>query len=180
MLRCGLETRIALWGTRERGILALAGVLMTEIGDDIAVEVVAWRWSMLAWLDFWNMIELFVVVLAMGVALGCKCATKVTKEKPRVIPAAPPVAPATAPLRCEYCPDRVNPNLFPYKYCGCCGASPSYHHGRCCPLKREKITLRTIGTQSQCTYKHHVLTPRFHVLPEQSAGVFFPDDWSDY
>ena len=85
---------------------------MTEIGDDIAVEVVAWRWSMLAWLDFWNMIELFVVVLAMGVALGCKCATKVTKEKPREIPAAPPVAPATVPLRCEYCPDRVNPNLF--------------------------------------------------------------------
>ena len=68
-------------GTRERGILALAGVLMTEIGDDIAVEVVAWRWSMLAWLDFWNVIELFVVALAMGCALGYMCAVKVKKEK---------------------------------------------------------------------------------------------------
>ena len=146
------------------------GALMTEIGDDIAVEVVAWRWSMLAWLDFWNMIELFVVVLAMGVALGYVCAAKVRKEKPRVIP--------VVPLRCEFCTDRVNPNIFPYKRCGSCGASPSYHHGRCCPLKRE-IPKRTIGTQSQCTYKRKLLTPRFHVLPEQAGGVFV-EDCSDY
>ena len=39
---------------------------MTEVGDDIVVEVVAWRWSMLSWLDFWNVIELFIVVPSMG------------------------------------------------------------------------------------------------------------------
>ena len=31
---------------------------------------------------------------------------------------------------------------------------------------------RSIGTQSQCTYKRKLLTPRFHVLPEQADGVF--------
>ena len=39
---------------------------MTEVGDDIVVEVVAWRWSMLSWLDLWNVIELLSVVLSLG------------------------------------------------------------------------------------------------------------------
>ena len=46
--------------------MALVAVLMTEVGDDIVVEVVAWRWSMLSWLDFWSVIELFMIVLSMG------------------------------------------------------------------------------------------------------------------
>ena len=95
--------------------MALVAVLMTEVGDDIVVEVVAWRWSMLSWLDFWSVIELFIVVLSMGVALGCLCATKV--KKARVIPVVPPVVPAKVPLRCEYCTDWVNPQIFPYKRC---------------------------------------------------------------
>ena len=33
-------------------------------------------------------------------------------------------------------------------------------------------TARTLGTQSQCTYKRHWATPRFFVLPPQSDGVF--------
>ena len=31
---------------------------------------------------------------------------------------------------------------------------------------------RTMSTQSQCTYKRKLLTPRFHALPEQADGVF--------
>ena len=109
---------------------------MTEVGDDIVVEVVAWRWSMLSWLDLWNVIELLIVVLSLGVALGWLYATKV--KKAREIPNVPPVVPAThnVPLRCEYCTDAINPQTFPYKNCSGCGASPSYHHGRCCPLKK--------------------------------------------
>ena len=30
---------------------------------------------------------------------------------------------------------------------------------------------RSIGTQSQTTYKRKLLTPRFHVLPEMASGV---------
>ena len=147
---------------------------MTEVGDDIVVEVVAWRWSMLSWLDLWNVIELLIVVLSMGVALGWLCATKV--KKAREIPVVPPVGPAThkVPLRCEYCTDWANPQIFPYKSCSGCGASPSYHHGRCCPLKKKKgeSTKRTVGTQSQCMYKRKVQKPHFHVLPEEGSGVF--------
>ena len=171
-----------LQGTGERGILALVAVLMTEVGDDIVVEVVAWRWSMLSWLDFWNVIELFMVVLSMGVALGCMCATKM--KRTRVIPVVPekpatvPLRPATVPLRCEFCTDSVNPKIFPYKHCSFCGASPSYHHGRCCPLKRE-VSKRTMGAQSQCTYKRKVQKPHFHVLPEEGSGVF-ADSFYDY
>ena len=33
-------------------------------------------------------------------------------------------------------------------------------------------TARTLGTQSQCTYKRHWATPRFYVLPPASDGVF--------
>ena len=148
---------------------------MTEVGDDIVVEVVAWRWSMLSWLDLWNVIELLIVVLSLGVALGWLCATKA--KKAREIPVVPPVESTThtvLPLRCEYCTDRVNPQTFPYKNCSGCGASPSYHHGRCCPMKQKKgeSTKRTVGTQSQCMYKRKAAKPHFHVLPEEGVGVF--------
>ena len=155
-------------------LVAHTGVLMTEIGDDIAVEVVAWRWSMLSWLDFWNVIELFMVILSMGIALGYLCAVRVERARVVHVPAPVPEPPPVRPLRCEFCTDKVNLNLFPYNRCSGCGASPSYHHGRCCPTKREvkKIPMRTIGTQSQCTYKRNLLTPRFYPLPEQAEGVF--------
>ena len=151
--------------------MALVGVLMTELGDDITVEVVAWRWSMLSWLDFWNVIELSLVILFIGFALGYVCA-KYMAEKARPIPCEP--------LKCEYCTDKVNLKIFPYKRCTGCGAAPSYHHGRCCPAKRaaatnekrENSSWRSIGTQSQCTYQRKLLTPRFQVLPEVSGGVF--------
>ena len=160
--------------------MALVAVLMTEVGDDIVVEVVAWRWSMLSWLDFWNVIELFMVVLSMGVALGCMCATKM--KRTRVIPVVPE-KPATVPLRCEFCTDSVNPKIFPYKLCSFCGASPSYHHGRCCPLKWEnwEVSKRTVGTQSQCTYKRpgKVQKPHFHVLPEEGSGACVDSFYDD-
>ena len=130
------------------------------------MEVVAWRWSMLSWLDVWHVIELFVVVLSMGFALGFVYA----KNRPE----------RGAPLRCEFCTDDVNPQIFPYKRCSFCEASPSYHHGRCCLVKKAKEDLmresscscRTIATQSQCTYKRKLLTPRFHVVPEGVDGGF--------
>ena len=179
-----------------------ADVSMTEI----SMEVVAWRWSMLTWLDCWHVVELFVVILSVGFALGyvyakykmrSKGASYDGPERLLPIPSAPPIP--RAPLRCEFCTDRVNPQIFPYPRCTSCGAAPSYHHGRCCPLKKaedkgvqgaanagpvpgstkegvkkedESLCLcRTIATQSQCTYKRNLLTPRFHVLPELAGGV---------
>ena len=153
------------------------------------MEVVAWRWSMLSWLDFWHVIELFVVVLSMGFALGYVYAKR-RIERDCSIPSAPeralPIP--SAPLRCEFCTDDVNPQIFPYKRCSFCGASPSYHHGRCClvkratqgergivapeGMKRGSCLCRTIATQSQCTYNRKLLTPRFQPLPEVAEGVF--------
>ena len=31
---------------------------------------------------------------------------------------------------------------------------------------------RTVGAQSQCTYKRKLVSPRFHVLPQVAGGVF--------
>ena len=39
---------------------------------------------------------------------------------------------------------------------------------------------RTVGTQSQCTYKWKNITPRFQVLPQMSDGVFYPDIEMNY
>ena len=151
--------------------MALLATIMTAVGDDIVVEVVAWRWSMLSWLDFWSVIEMFGIVLSMGIALGWLCATKMKKKSAREIPVVPPSGSTKRPLRCEYCSDPVNPQFFPYKSCAICGASPSCHHGRCCPLKWEN-SRRTVGTHSQCTYKRKVQKPHFHVLPEEGSGAF--------
>ena len=155
-------------------------------------EVVAWRWSMLSWLEVWHAIEMFVVVLSMGFALGYYYAMR-RNERASVlqrqgasydgperasVPERARSIPST-PMRCEYCTDDVNPNIFPYKRCSGCGATPSYHHGRCCPVKKNKegmtakreCSCRSIATQSQCTYKRKLLTPRFLVLPELADGV---------
>ena len=40
--------------------------------------------------------------------------------------------------------------------------------------------IRTVGTQSQCTYKWKNQQPRFQVLPQTSDGVFFPDIEMDF
>ena len=167
---------------------------MTEISMD--AEVVAWRWSLLSWLEVWHVIEVFVVVLSMGFALGYHYAKRqnerasvlqrqgasstVSTDVPEraSVPERARSNPST-PFRCEYCTDDVNPNIFPYKRCSGCGASPSYHHGRCCPVKKNKegmtakreCSCRSIATQSQCTYKRKLLTPRFACLPELADGV---------
>ena len=145
---------------------------------EISVEVVAWRWSMQSWLDFWHVKELFVVILSMGFALGYVYAKYRIESKGASYdgPERSRLPIPSAPLRCEFCTDKVNPQIFPYNRCSFCGASPSYHHGRCCPEKRtegmkRKISWRTIATQSQCTYKRKLLTPRFLVLPELAEGV---------
>ena len=40
------------------------------------------------------------------------------------------------------------------------------------PAAVVRSAARTLGTQSQCTYKRHWATPRFYVLPPASDGVF--------
>ena len=49
----------------------------------------------------------------------------------------------------------------------------------------EKITVgtqstelkkRTVGAQSQCTYKRKIVSPRFQVLPQVAGGVFCEDE----
>ena len=167
---------------------------MTEISMD--AEVVAWRWSLLSWLEVWHVIEMFVVVLSMGFALGYHYAKRqnertsvlqrqgasssISTDVPVPERAQQARSNPSAPFRCEYCTDDVNPNIFPYKRCSGCGASPSYHHGRCCPVKKmnkegmtakRECSCRSIATQSQCTYKRKLLTPRFACLPELADGV---------
>ena len=171
---------------------------MTEISFD--ADVVACRWS-LSWWQVWHVIEMFVVVLSMGFALGYCYAKRQNErtsvlqnaqrqgasndgpEKGRSIPLEESGSQTTlisTSMRCEYCTDDVNPNIFPYKYCSGCGAKPAYHHGRCCPVRKmfkegvntkRECSCRSIATQSQCTYKRKLLTPRFFPLPESSAGV---------
>ena len=36
---------------------------------------------------------------------------------------------------CEFCRRRFPPERFPFHACFYCGASPSWHHGRCCPQR---------------------------------------------
>ena len=158
-------------------------------------EVVAWRWSMLSWLDVWHAIEMFVVVLSMGVALGYSYAKR-RNERASVLQRqgasydGPERASVPVPerarsrlMRCEYCTDDVNPNIFPYKHCSGCGASPSYHHGRCCSVKKAKAGLkkesesscpcRTIACQAPCTHTsvRKCRAPRFLLLPNMADGV---------
>ena len=140
------------------------------------------------------MVETFVVVLSMGFALGYFYAKR-RNDKASVLQRQGashdgpvqgashdgPVQPdrVIVPMRCEYCTDVVNPNIFPYKRCSGCGATPSYHHGRCCPVKKYKEGMtanrecfcRSVATQSQCTYTRKRLTPRFRELPEFASGV---------
>ena len=46
------------------------------------------------------------------------------------------------------------------------------------PAAVVRSAARTLGTQSQCTYKRHWATPRFYVLPPASDGVFI-DGWEE-
>ena len=180
---------------RERGILALpkgarylGPSLVRVLMNELSAEVIAWRWSMLSWGGLWDVIGPFIVVLSMGFALGYVIAKYRFDSSARVIPSVPAPAEAptprsqipSAPLRCEFCTDDVNLQIFPYPRCSFCGASPSYHHGRCCLVKKRaskekressNSSWRTIATQSQCTYKRKLLTPRFYPLPESAEGV---------
>ena len=36
-------------------------------------------------------------------------------------------------IGCEICGRWYPPSPFPFPHCSICGATPSYHHGRCCP-----------------------------------------------
>ena len=167
------------------------GALMVEISMD--AEVVAWRGGLLSWLEVWHVTEMFFVVLSMGFALGYYYAKRqnerasVLQRQKALLTDVPEKASVperarsipSALIRCEYCTDDVNPAIFPYKRCSGCGATPSYHHGRCCPVKKNKegmiakreCSCRSIATQSQCTYKRKLLTPRFLLLPELADGV---------
>ena len=36
---------------------------------------------------------------------------------------------------CEFCRKRFRGEIFPFRVCDFCGDEPSWHHGRCCPLR---------------------------------------------
>ena len=53
------------------------------------------------------------------------------------------------------------------------------NRGRIVAMMKDKAR-RTVGTQSQCTYKWKYAAPRFQVLPQMSDGVFdFEVDYVD-
>ena len=118
---------------------------MTDIGDKIAID--DWRWNMLSGLGLWNVIELLVVILSMGFALGYMCAVKFERARMKSIPVGPKVVPGSPP---------------PWTDRQSSSGSGTQAKG---------ASRRTIATQSQCTYKRKILTPRFHVLPNQADGV---------
>ena len=43
---------------------------------------------------------------------------------------------STETFVCQFCRLTMQGERFPFAYCRSCGDSPSWHHGRCCPLKR--------------------------------------------
>ena len=47
---------------------------------------------------------------------------------------------AAEPTVCEICSEWFlgEPQPFKFPYCSGCGAAPSYHHGRCCPLRQNQ------------------------------------------
>ena len=114
-------------------------VMLNEVGDKIAMRVDSWRWGMLSWSDLWNVIELLVVTLSMGFALGYMCAVKFERARMKPIPVGTKIVKQSTST---------------------------------VGTQSKGASRRTIGTQSQCTYKRKLLTPRFHVLPEQADGVF--------
>ena len=93
-----------------------------------------------------TMIELFIILL-VGFALGYMCAVnteraQVNSTSINVVPGSPVPGPESA-------------------------RQVSSGSG----VQSQGVSRRTIATQSQCTYKRKILTPRFHVLPNLADGV---------
>ena len=72
-------------------------------------------------------------------------------------------------LACEYCQIGKFPHLtFPFAACKFCGASPSYHHGRCCidkPLLRPHSLRSDLGSSLSAN----------SVKTDKRVGVFVVD-----
>ena len=45
--------------------------------------------------------------------------------------------------------------------------------------EEKKRDSRTVGTQSQCTYRLDLMTPRFQPLPDRSTGVWEHGEYDD-
>ena len=105
-----------------------------DVGDQIVIRAVD-NWQWLPKIDLWNVIELLLIVFAMGFVIGYMCAVK--SERARSA-----------------------------------GAGNAKPNTNAVGTQSRRALRRTIGTQSQCTYKRKIVTPRFHVLPDQADGVF--------
>ena len=130
---------------------------------------------------YWDLLCVLLIVWLMGFMCGFGCAVKIwpLEHRPkcqcRCVDGGCPHRPGKGYRRlCNVCGLLVGP--------GCCWLGDDV--GRChmCapdyepdPEPRGTKTMsrtRTLGTQSQTTYKRKLLTPRFHVLPEVAGGVF--------
>ena len=66
---------------------------------------------------------------------------------------------------CEYCSKPMKE--FPFPSCSFCKASPSFHHGRCCPVKNMATGLKEVAPEAvfSCATTRHA----FHLSPFLSA-----------
>ena len=59
---------------------------LTVVVEQIAIRVDSGHWNMLSWLDLWDVIELLVVTLSVGFALGYMCAVRFERVRTKNIP----------------------------------------------------------------------------------------------
>ena len=102
-----------------------------------------------------DVIGVLVMIWLSGFVLGFVCAIKVWPFKVWPI--------EQKPLSAGYEPDPEPKEEKPQSSTRTIGTNPM------CPSFWQGT--RSIGTQSQTTYKRKLLTPRFHVLPEMASGV---------
>ena len=87
MLRWGPEIRIALLGTRERGILALCVIEQTmtvptiELAEFVSLVAMRVDGRMLHGVAPGMVFELLIIILVIGFALGYTCAMKVGRAR---------------------------------------------------------------------------------------------------
>ena len=134
--------------------------------------------KLVQWDIYWDLLAMLIVVWIMGFICGIGCTLKVwpTVHRPRCL----------CRCDCNHRPGKGGRRLC--KNCGrlvgpgCCWLGHDIGKCHLCengyepdPEPREKklrSDTRSLGTQSQTTYKRKWMKPRFYVLPEVADGVF--------
>ena len=162
------------------------------IVNQIAMGIDGWNWGM----DLWNVIELLVVTLSMGFVLGYTCAIKSARVK--AIPVdtkadekstsnnetrskgASHDGPAESKGDAAVLPLGLGPEAVRCPVCELWLPNQADFESHLKGEKHRRRARRSIGTQSQCTYKRKLVTPRFHALsPCESADGVFDVSFSD-